>query len=116
MTRFTHCVVHFCETKHFSVLDRRTINEKVSIGKTVFIEFPVRKEPFEAIIKSICESEEEAERKAKLLCDGIEDAKGNEMHKEENRSCSWSPEPINNKDDQRDSKGQFYPFSFLPIH
>uniref|UniRef100_A0AC35FDB9 BEN domain-containing protein n=1 Tax=Panagrolaimus sp. PS1159 TaxID=55785 RepID=A0AC35FDB9_9BILA len=98
MTRFTHCVLYFCETKHFSVLDRRTINEKVSIGKTVFIEFPVRKEPFEAIIKSICESKDEAEKKAKLFCEGGDNLNGTESLQ------SWSPEPPPIKDEQNDPK------------
>uniref|UniRef100_A0AC34FAJ4 BEN domain-containing protein n=1 Tax=Panagrolaimus sp. ES5 TaxID=591445 RepID=A0AC34FAJ4_9BILA len=105
MPRFTHCVLYFCETKHFSVLDRRTINEKVSIGKKVFIEFPVRKEPFEAIIKSICESKDEAEKKAKMFRDGGDDLNGTEiLQDEENRSCSWSPEPPPIKEEQNDPK------------
>ena len=72
MTRFTHCVVYFCETKHFSVLDRRTINEKIAVGKSIFIEFPVRKEPFEAIVRALCESKIDADKKAKLFSDGTE--------------------------------------------
>uniref|UniRef100_A0AC34QDI5 Uncharacterized protein n=1 Tax=Panagrolaimus sp. JU765 TaxID=591449 RepID=A0AC34QDI5_9BILA len=68
--RFRFCVVFFPETSHYAVLDRNTISGKIVVGKTLKLPFPIRRDPFEAVVKQLCHSKEEAENVAQALFEG----------------------------------------------
>ena len=70
MSRFNHCVVFFPETGHYGVLDKGIISGKITVGKTLSLSFPIRRDPFEAVVKYLCQSKEESETIAQGLING----------------------------------------------